>query len=100
MAAAAREQSVSSNWGLDPKLQQGQLGRVTLSDAIKAAFAVLRTARNPFEAIVQLGKMALAGKRFLTGFDYSAHFVVEGYSVAEVKSKLAQTRKVVSTLWN
>ena len=95
MAAAAREQSASSNWGLDPKLQQGQLGSTTLSDAIKAAFAVLKTARNPFEAIIQLGKMALAGKRFLTGFDYSAHFVVEGYSIAEVKSKLAQTRRAV-----
>ena len=95
MAAAAREQSVSSNWGLDPQLQQGQLGSTTAKDAIQAAFAVLRTTRNPFEAIIQLGKMALAGKRFLTGFDYSAHFVVEGYSTAEVKSKLAQTRKAV-----
>ena len=96
MAAAAREESVSSNWGLDPKLQQGQLGSTSIRDAFKAAFAVLRTARNPFEAILQLGKMAIAGKRFLTGFDYSAHFVVEGHSTTEVKSKLAQTRKAVS----
>ena len=96
MAAVAREQSISSNWGLDPKLQRGQLGKVTFMDSIRAAFAVLKTARNPLEAIIQLIKMALAGKRFLTGFDYSAHFVAEGYSTAEVKSKLAQTRKVIS----
>ena len=96
MAAVAREESASSNWGLDPKLQQGQLGSTSFSDALKAAFAVLKTARNPFEAFVQLGKMALAGKRFLTGYDYSAHFVVDGYSIGEVKSKLAQTRKALS----
>jgi len=41
--------------------------------------------------------MAIAGKRFLTGYDYSAHFVVEGHSMSEVKSKLAQTRKAVSS---
>ena len=97
MAAAAREESVSSNWGLDPKLQQGQLGSTSIADAFKAAFAVLRTARNPLEAILQLFKMAIAGKRFLTGYDYSAHFVVEGHSMSEVKSKLAQTRKAVSS---
>ena len=96
MAAVAKEESTSSNWGLDPKLQQGQLGSTSLADAIKAAFAVLRTTRNPFVAILQLGRMAIAGKRFLTGYDYSAHFVVEGYSTSEVKSKLAQTRKVAS----
>ena len=97
MAAAAREESVSSNWGLDPKLQQGQLGSTSIADAFKAAFAVLRTARNPLEAILQLFKMGIAGKRFLTGYDYSAHFVVEGHSMSEVKSKLAQTRKAVSS---
>lgn len=97
MAAVAREESASSNWGLDPKLQQGQLGKVTFMDSIKAAYEVLKTARNPLEAIVQLMKMALAGKRFLTGFDYSSHFVVEGHSTAEVKSKLAQTRKAANS---
>ena len=36
--------------------------------------------------------MAAAGKRFLTGFDYSAHYVVEGGTRAEVNAKLGQVR--------
>jgi nucleotide-binding universal stress UspA family protein len=41
---------------------------------------------------VRMVKMAAAGKRFLTGFDFSAHYVVEGSSRAEVKAKLADVR--------
>jgi hypothetical protein len=41
-------------------------------------------------------KMAAAGKRFLTGFDYSAHYVVEGSSQAEVRAKLGQVRQAMA----
>lgn len=96
MIAAAREGVASDNFGLDPKLQQGQLGSTSTTDAFRAALAVYKTARNPFDGAVQLGKMAMAGKSFLEGFDFSAHFGVEGYSRAEVAAKLAIVRKAVS----
>ncbi len=96
MIAAAREGVASNNFGLDPKLQQGQLGSTSTTDAFNAAWAVYKTARNPFDGAVQLGKMAAAGTRFLTGFDFSAHFGVEGCSRAEVAAKLAVVRKAVS----
>ncbi len=92
MAAAAREGVTADNFGLDPKLQQGQLSSTDASDAIGAAWAVAKTARNPIEAGFKLLKMAAAGKRFLAGHNYSAHYTVEGVCQAEVNAKLALLR--------
>ncbi len=92
MAAAAREGVIADNFGLDPKLQQGQLGKTNAKDAVAAAWAVAKTARNPIEAGIRLLKMAIAGKRFLAGYNYSAHYTVEGVCQAEVNAKLALIR--------
>ena len=92
MAAAAREGVIADNFGLDPKLQQGQLGKTNAKDAVAAAWAVAKTARNPIEAGWRLLKMAAAGKRFLAGHNYSAHYTVEGVCQADVKAKLALLR--------
>jgi len=92
MSAAARTGVVADNFGLDPKLQQGQLGSTSTKDAMEAVLAVLKTSTNPVDGLTRVMKMAVAGKRFLSGFDYSAHFVVEGGSRAEVKAKLKDVR--------
>jgi len=95
MAAAAREGVTADNFGLDPRLQQGQLSSTDASDAIGAAWAVAKTARNPLEAGLKLLKMAAAGKRFLAGHNYSAHYTVEGVCQAEVNAKLALIRQAM-----
>lgn len=96
MSEAAREGVVADNFGLDPKLQQGQLGNASAADALNAVWAVLKTSRNPVDGLIRVLKMALAGKRFIEGYDYSAHYVVEGGSRAEIRTKLAQVRKALS----
>lgn len=96
MAAVARENVCADNFGLDPKLQQGQLGKTSAKDAVAAALAVAKTARNPFEAAGKLLRMAAAGKRFLAGHNYSAHYTVEGHSQAEVNHKLAVMREAMA----
>jgi len=96
MAAAGRTGVVADNFGLDPKLQQGQLGKTNTADALNAVWAVLKTSTNPIDGAVRVLKMAAAGKRFLTGFDYSAHYVVEGSSRAEIRAKLGQVRKAMA----
>lgn len=96
MTAAARENVVADNFGLDPKLQQGQLGKASAKDAFAAAIAVARTSRNPIEASARLAKMAAAGKRFLAGHNYSAHYTVEGVSRAEIAGKLAVLRRAMA----
>lgn len=92
MAAAAREGVIADNFGLDPRLQQGQLSKTNATDALAAAWAVAKTARNPIQAGFRLLKMAIAGKRFLAGYNYSAHYTVEGVCQAEVNAKLALIR--------
>ena len=95
MANAGRTGAASDCFGLDPKLQQGQLGSASTKDAFQAVWAVLKTSTNPIDGLVRIMKMAVAGKRFLTGFDFSAHYVVEGASRAETRAKLAMIRKAM-----
>jgi hypothetical protein len=96
MSKAGRTGAAADCFGLDPKLQQGQLGSASTKDAVQAVWAVLKTSTNPVDGLVRVMKMAVAGKRFLTGFDYSAHYVVEGSSRAEISAKLATVRKAMA----
>lgn len=98
MSEAARHGIVADNFGLDPRLQQGQLGKASAKDALTAAMAVAKTSRNPFDAAMRLTKMAAAGKRFLAGHSYSAHYTVEGVSKAEINGKLAVIRAAMAGL--
>jgi FAD/FMN-containing dehydrogenase len=92
-AAAAREGVASDNFGLDPKLQQGQLGSADAAQKFEAAKAVFKTARNPVEGLFKLAKMGIAGEKFLSMYPYAMHFSVEGYSHAEVVNRLELIRK-------
>ena len=96
MARAGRTGAAADCFGLDPKLQQGQLGSTSTKDAVQAVWAVLKTSTNPVDGLLRVMKMALAGKRFLSGFDFSAHYVVEGSSRAEISAKLAMVRKAMA----
>jgi FAD/FMN-containing dehydrogenase len=96
MAAAARENVAADNFGLDPKLQKGQLSKTDTKGAITAALAVAKTARTPVEGLGKLLRMAAAGKRFFAGHNYSAHYTVEGVTLAEVNGKLAVLRKAIA----
>jgi len=95
MAKAARTGVVADCFGLDPLLQKGSLGSVDTKASVQAAWAVLKTSTNPFNGLMRIMKMAIAGKRFLGGFDFSAHYVVEGSSQAEVNAKLARIREAM-----
>jgi FAD/FMN-containing dehydrogenase len=96
MAAAARENVTADNFAVDPTLQQAQLGSVSTKDALAAAIAVMKSSRNPLEAGVRLSKMAMAGRRFLAGANYCAHYTVEGVTAAEVRGKLGVLRAAMS----
>lgn len=95
MAEVARSGAAADNWGLDPALQRGQMGRVKAADAFAAAANVFRSSRHPFEGAARVAKIALAGKRFFRGHPYSAHYLVEGNSRREVRSRAASVRDCV-----
>lgn len=99
-AAAAREGVASDNFGLDPKLQQGQLGSADAAQKIEAAKAVFKTARNPVSGFWKLIKMGIAGEKFLSMYPYAMHFSVEGYSHPEVVNRLELVRQAAAEYGN
>ncbi len=97
MAAAARTGMAADNWGLDPELQSGQMGRVKTSDALKAAASVFKSSRNPIDGLVRVAKIGVAGKRFIQGYPYSAHYLVEGQTSGELKGRMATVRSAIGS---
>lgn len=92
MEAAAKLGLNLTNFGLDPALQEGQMGRADAATAIKSAVAVWQTSRGVFDGIKQLLKLAFAGRGFLKGSVFSAHWVVDGFDDATCRAAVAKLR--------
>lgn len=92
MEAAAKLGLNLTNFGLDPALQQGQLGKADAATAIQSALAVWKTSRGPMDGLVQLTKMAFAGRGFLKGAVFSGHWIVDGVDDAACRAAVAKLR--------
>jgi FAD/FMN-containing dehydrogenase len=95
MEAAAKEGLNLTNFGLDPTLQQGQLGKADRATALQSAVAVFRSSRSSLDGLRQLANMALAGRSFLDGATFSAHWIVDGVDDAACRSAVARLRAVL-----
>lgn len=95
MEAAAKEGLNLTNFGLDPALQQGQLGKADTATAVQSALAVWKTSRGLLDGSKQLLKMAFAGRGFLKGAVFSAHWVVDGIDDASCRAAVARLRSVL-----
>lgn len=95
MEAAAKEGLNTINFGLDPRLQQGQLGRASVATGLQAAREVFRSSRGVLDGLRQVGKLGLAGRSFLKRAVYSAHWLVEGVDRAAVRSAAGRLREVL-----
>lgn len=95
MEAAAREGLNLTNFGLDPTLQQGQLGKADRATALQSAAAVYKTSRNIFDGLRQLFKMAIAGRSFLSGATFSAHWIIDGLDDAACRAAVGRLRSVL-----
>ena len=92
MEAAAKEGLNLTNFGLDPALQQGQLGKADAATALKSALAVWQTSRGVVDGIGQLARMAVAGRGFLKDAVFSAHWLVDGIDDASCRAAVARLR--------
>ncbi len=95
MEAAAKEGLNLTNFGLDPALQQGQLGKADAATALQSALAVFRSSRNVFDGARQVIRMAFAGRGFLSGAVFSAHWIVDGIDDASCRAAVARLRSVL-----
>jgi FAD/FMN-containing dehydrogenase len=95
MEAAAKEGLNLANFGLDPALQEGQLGQAGAATALRSALAVWKTSRGILDGVGQLSRMALAGRGFLGGSLYSGHWLVDGLDDRSCRAALARLRSVL-----
>lgn len=95
MEAAAKQGLNLTNFGLDPALQAGQLGKADTATALKSALAVWQSSRGVWDGVQQLGKMAMAGRRFLQGAVFSAHWIVDGIDDPACRSAVARLRAAI-----
>jgi FAD/FMN-containing dehydrogenase len=95
MEAAAKQGLNLTNFGLDPALQQGQLGKADAATAMQSALAVWKTSRNVFDGLSQMLKMAVAGRGFLKGAVFSAHWIVDGLDDSSCRAAVARLRAVL-----
>ena len=95
MEAAAKQGLNLTNFGLDPTLQQGQLGKADVATAMQSALAVWKTSRNLVDGVSQLARMAFAGRGFLKGAVFSAHWVVDGIDDVSCRAAVARLRVAV-----
>ncbi len=95
MEAAAKEGLCLTNFGLDPALQQGQIGKADVATAMQSARAVFKTSRNVFDGSAQMLRMAFAGRGFLKGAVFSAHWVVDGIDDAGCRAAVARLRATI-----
>jgi FAD/FMN-containing dehydrogenase len=95
MEAAAKEGLNLTNFGLDPQLQQGQLGKADVATGMQAAAAVFKTSRGFFDGVKQVAKIGLAGRGFLKGATFSAHWLVDGVDDDAVRAHAGKLREVI-----
>jgi FAD/FMN-containing dehydrogenase len=92
MRAVAVE-NVADNFAFDPNLIQNQLGVSNMKRDLKAWFAVGKAAGGPLRGAREMARIAIAGKRFIKGDVYTAHFSVEGVDNAMAFSALNALRR-------
>lgn len=95
LEAAAKEGLNVINFGLDPRLQGGQIGKASFSTGLQAAAAVFKTSRNVFDGLAQVARIGIAGRGFLKGASYSAHWLVDGIDQSVALAHAARLRKVI-----
>ncbi|MEY3465117.1 MAG: FAD-binding oxidoreductase [Steroidobacteraceae bacterium] len=95
LEAAAKLGLNLTNFGLDPALQEGQMGRADAATAVKSALAVWQTSRGVVDGLRQLLKMAFAGRGFLRNATFSAHWVIDGIDDASCRAAVAKLRAAV-----
>jgi FAD/FMN-containing dehydrogenase len=95
MEAAAKEGLNLTNFGLDPTLQKGQLGKADPATAMQSALAVFKTSRNVLDGTAQVLRMAFAGRSFLKDAVFSAHWIVDGLDEAACRAAVARLRSVL-----
>lgn len=96
MTAAARLNIACEIFGFDPNLARVRMKRASLLADAGALLKVVGAQKSLLTGLKEGAKVALAGRGFLDGADYSVHLVVEGPGPAGVEEKAAALRSTLT----
>jgi len=94
IAAVAREGRATEHLSFSADTM-ANFGELSFAETLKTAYRVASASANPVSGLVQLIKMAFAGKRFLDKTSYMSHCVVEAENKKELDGQIALIRDVV-----
>lgn len=94
IAAVAREGRATEHMSFSADTM-ANFGELSFSETLKTAYRVASASGNPINGLIQVVKMGLAGKRFLTKAQYMSHCVVEAANKNELNGQIALLRDVV-----
>lgn len=95
MSAVAREAPASESFGFDPFLQAQRMKRESLARDARALVGMMRGQRGFWKGLTEGAKVVAAGRSFLDGATFSAHFICEGRSQAAVDADAAALDAIV-----
>lgn len=99
MRLIAREKIEDTHFALDAALSQGQIARQERAGAtFGMAMSILKSSPNLVSGVQQLMKAAISAKRDIKAAQYMTHYIVEGFSDAEVKARLHRMRAINADL--
>lgn len=96
MAEVARAGLAAEMCAFDPGLTQVRMQRESMASDLKKAVAVVGKQKSLMKGLVEVGRMALAGRNFVAADDYSLHVIAEGRCAAAVEFDLAEARRIAA----
>ena len=91
--AAALEDVLEENFGLNEVLQQGQLGKADTAAKAQMAGKIVRQS-GLIKGAAKLAKMAFSGEKEIAAATYAGHFIVEGIDQAEASGRIALIKRL------
>lgn len=95
MIGVGRENVASESYGMDPVLNEVNLGRAEASGTasqLKNLLAVGLAGRGPIDGLKQMVRVAFAGTSVFKNVRYAAHFSLDGLDFATAKAKAERIR--------
>ncbi len=96
MAEMARAGVACEMCAFDPGLTKVRMQRASLASDVKTLSAVVGRQKSLVKGLFEAGKIALAGRDFVGGDDYSLHMIAEGRSAAGVQTDIAEARRIAT----
>lgn len=82
---------------MDGDVARQNAGPANMLKDAQAMWMIGKAAGNPVTALNRMGRIALAGRRFLDRAKYTAHFVVEGRDQQELASRIKAIRTLAKS---